>query len=63
MLDKVDISRACPKCGGDAIARWLPAKSARTYYDFDPEWPNEEFMLRICQICGFRWCEACADAD
>ena len=63
-LPRVDLARACPKCGGTVVvARWQPRKEARSYWDYDPSWPDEEFMLRVCQTCGYTWREACADAS
>jgi hypothetical protein len=59
-LPKVDFKRACSKCGGTAVlARWQPPKNARSYWDFKPDWPDEEFIERTCQSCGYKWAEAC----
>jgi hypothetical protein len=61
-LVKVDVERRCSKCGGKALARWHPAKQDRVrgnFYFHGDECPDEEFMERICQTCGYTWLEAC----
>jgi hypothetical protein len=63
MISQVDLKRCCLKCGGDAIARYRPAKSARGYWDYKADWPDEEFIERICQTCGYAWHEACLRSD
>jgi predicted nucleic-acid-binding Zn-ribbon protein len=59
MMEKVNMERRCSKCGGHALARWESAKDSRGYWSYKPDWPDEEFILRICQTCGYEWAEEC----
>ena len=63
-MRKVNFEAPCQKCGTKgAIARWMSAKKDRDYWDYQPDWPDEEFILRACQTCGFKWNEACIETD
>lgn len=50
----------CPKCGGDEIdVRYFERGRLINQQVMDsPSWPAEEFLLRECDRCDYRWCES-----
>jgi hypothetical protein len=55
---------ACAKCGCvDAKTVYKANHGVRTDYSKYEGWPKQEFILRICDRCGFSWAESPLDQD
>lgn len=65
-----DPADPCQKCGSELVTRtWIgagphrdgPGLDLMAFHLYLGPWPTGEFLLCLCQGCGYGWAAACLD--